>query len=67
VRRKSLSKLAQAEGRIDEVVRDAARELLKPIYNYINELPALEDAVTTKHGVCSQRTTAVGSGVSFAG
>jgi len=35
----------EAEGRIDEVVRDAAKGTLKPIYNYINELPALEDAV----------------------
>src|SRR5215467_839621 len=35
----------EAEGRIDEIVRDAAKGALKPIYNYINELPALEDAV----------------------
>jgi radical SAM superfamily enzyme YgiQ (UPF0313 family) len=35
----------EAEGRVDEVVRDAAKGALKPIYNYINELPALEDAV----------------------
>ena len=35
----------EAEGRIDEVVLDAAKGTLKPIYNYINELPALEDAV----------------------
>ena len=35
----------EAEGRIDEVVRDAAKGTLKPIYNYINDLPALEDAV----------------------
>ena len=35
----------EAEGRIDEVVRDAARGALKPIYNYVNELPALENAV----------------------
>ena len=35
----------EAEGRIDEVVRDAAKGALKPIYNYINDLPALEDAV----------------------
>ena len=35
----------EAEGRIDEVVCDAAKGALKPIYNYINELPALEDAV----------------------
>jgi radical SAM superfamily enzyme YgiQ (UPF0313 family) len=35
----------EAEGRIDDVVRDAAKGVLKPIYNYINDLPALEDAV----------------------
>jgi radical SAM superfamily enzyme YgiQ (UPF0313 family) len=35
----------EAEGRIDEVVGDAAKGALKPIYNYINDLPALEDAV----------------------
>jgi radical SAM superfamily enzyme YgiQ (UPF0313 family) len=35
----------EAEGRIDEVLRDAAKGALKPIYNYINDLPALEDAV----------------------
>ncbi len=35
----------EAEGRIDEVVCDAAKGALKPIYNYINDLPALEDAV----------------------
>ena len=36
----------EAEGRMDEVVRDAAAGALKPIYNYIDDLPALEDAVT---------------------
>ena len=36
----------EAEGRIDEVLRDAAAGALKPIYNYIDDLPALEDAVT---------------------
>src|SRR5262249_25736905 len=35
----------EAEGRMDEVVRDAANGVLKPIYNYINDLPALEDAI----------------------
>jgi radical SAM superfamily enzyme YgiQ (UPF0313 family) len=35
----------EAEGRIDEVVHDAAQGRLRPIYNYINDLPALEDAV----------------------
>ncbi len=36
----------EAEGRMDEVVRDAATGTLKPLYNYIDDLPALEDAVT---------------------
>jgi len=36
----------EAEGRMDEVLHDAAAGTLKPIYNYINDLPALEDAVT---------------------
>ena len=36
----------EAEGRIDEVLRDAAKRSLKPIYNYVSDLPALEDAVT---------------------
>jgi radical SAM superfamily enzyme YgiQ (UPF0313 family) len=36
----------EAEGRMDEVLRDAAKGLLKPMYNYIDDLPALEDAVT---------------------
>jgi radical SAM superfamily enzyme YgiQ (UPF0313 family) len=35
----------EAEGRMDEVLCDAAKGALKPIYNYINELPSLEDAV----------------------
>jgi radical SAM superfamily enzyme YgiQ (UPF0313 family) len=36
----------EAEGRMDEVVRDAASGALKAVYNYIDDLPALEDAVT---------------------
>jgi radical SAM superfamily enzyme YgiQ (UPF0313 family) len=36
----------EAEGRMDEVLRDAAAGSLKPVYNYIDDLPALEDAVT---------------------
>ncbi|MFZ3360126.1 MAG: radical SAM protein, partial [Xanthobacteraceae bacterium] len=36
----------EAEGRMDQVVRDAAAGALQPIYNYVDELPALEDAVT---------------------
>jgi hypothetical protein len=29
----------EAEGRMDEVLRDAAADRLKPIYNYIDDLP----------------------------
>jgi radical SAM superfamily enzyme YgiQ (UPF0313 family) len=36
----------EAEGRMDEVLRDAAADRLKPIYNYIDDLPSLEGAVT---------------------
>jgi len=36
----------EAEGRMDEVLRDAAKGALKPLYNYINDLPALEESVT---------------------
>ena len=35
----------EAEGRLTEVLQDAARGGLTPIYNHLNELPALEDAV----------------------
>jgi len=34
----------EAEGRFDEVLRDAAAGKLKPIYNYLNDLPGLEGA-----------------------
>ena len=34
----------EAEGRFDEVLRDAAAGTLKPIYNYLNDLPGLEGA-----------------------
>ena len=36
----------EAEGRMDQVLRDAVADALKPMYNYIDDLPALEDAVT---------------------
>ena len=34
----------EAEGRFDEVLRDAAAGELKPIYNYLDALPGLEGA-----------------------
>ena len=36
----------EAEGRMEEVLRDAAHSALKPIYNYMDDLPALEGAIT---------------------
>jgi len=33
-------------GRFDEVIRDAAAGALKPIYNYLSDLPALESSPT---------------------
>ena len=35
----------EAEGRIDDFLRDAANRTLKPIYNYIDDLPGLEGSV----------------------
>jgi hypothetical protein len=34
----------EAEGRLDEVLKDAAGGVLKPLYNYINDLPGLDGA-----------------------
>ena len=34
----------EAEGRFDEVLRDAAAGTLKPVYNYLDDLPSLEGA-----------------------
>jgi hypothetical protein len=34
----------EAEGRLDEVLRDAYAGQLKPLYNYMNDLPGLEGA-----------------------
>ena len=36
----------EAEGRLEQVLRDAAVGTLAPIYNYLDDLPALEDAPT---------------------
>ena len=36
----------EAEGRIDTVLRDAAAGTLQSIYNYLDDLPALEEAPT---------------------
>jgi radical SAM superfamily enzyme YgiQ (UPF0313 family) len=34
--------IGEAEGRLDELLQDAARGTLKPIYNYMRDLPNLE-------------------------
>ncbi len=34
----------EAEERLDEVLKDAAAGRLKPLYNYMSDLPAIEDA-----------------------
>jgi hypothetical protein len=34
----------EAEGRLDEVLRDAASGRLKPLYNFMNDLPSIEGA-----------------------
>ncbi|HYO76839.1 MAG TPA: radical SAM protein [Thermoanaerobaculia bacterium] len=34
----------EAEGRLDDVLRDAMAGTLKPLYNYMNDLPAVEGA-----------------------
>jgi hypothetical protein len=34
----------EAEGRLGEVLRDAANQQLKPLYNFMNDLPGLEGA-----------------------
>ena len=54
----------EAEGRMDDVLRDAAAQALKPIYNYINDLPGLEGAITPFLPGLSVRKT-VGNITSF--
>jgi radical SAM superfamily enzyme YgiQ (UPF0313 family) len=34
----------EAEERLDDLLRDAVRATMKPIYNYLNELPSIEGA-----------------------
>ena len=34
----------EAEGRLDDLLRDAVGATMKPIYNYLNELPSIEGA-----------------------
>ncbi len=47
----------EAEGRLDEVLRDAAAGSLKPLYNYMDDLPNLEGApIPLMAAVRAQRT-----------
>jgi hypothetical protein len=36
----------EAEGRLDDVLRDAMNGTLKPLYNFMNDLPSVEDTPT---------------------
>jgi hypothetical protein len=36
--------LGEAEGRLDQVLKDAAAATLKPVYNFLDDLPGLEGA-----------------------
>jgi hypothetical protein len=47
----------EAEGRLDEVLRDAASHTLKPLYNFMNDLPSIEGApIPLLAAECTQRT-----------
>ncbi len=46
----------EAEGRFDEVLRDAAAGELKPIYNYLDDLPGLEGATAPYAAARARRT-----------
>jgi radical SAM superfamily enzyme YgiQ (UPF0313 family) len=48
----------EAEGRLDEVLRDAATGALKPLYNYMDDLPSLEGAPIPLMAVERARRTA---------
>ena len=41
--------VGEAEGRFDEVLRDAAAGSVKPIYNYLHDLPGLEGVTAPLH------------------
>lgn len=60
------------EGRLDRVLQDASRGELQPIYNYMEELPGMENAPTpfapietVKHTVGSQASFDAGRGCPF--
>ena len=60
------------DGRLDEVLRDAYRGELKPIYNHMNDLPSLQDQPTPflpashlKHTAGSQSSIDLGRGCPY--
>src|SRR5712692_8945464 len=54
----------EAEGRLDEVLRDAAAGALKPLYNFMDDLPSIEGAPIPLLAVERAQRTAAG-GTSF--
>jgi radical SAM superfamily enzyme YgiQ (UPF0313 family) len=54
----------EAEGRLDEVLRDAAARALKPLYNFMDDLPSIEGAPIPLLAVERAQRTAAG-GTSF--
>ena len=54
----------EAEGRLDEVLRDAAAHRLKPLYDYMDDLPGIEGAPIPLLAAARVRRTA-GSVTSF--
>jgi radical SAM superfamily enzyme YgiQ (UPF0313 family) len=56
--------LGEAEGRLDIVLRDAYRGELKPIYNYLDDLPPLDD-VPLPHLPAERVTRTMGAITSF--
>ncbi|MEJ2379444.1 MAG: radical SAM protein [Pseudolabrys sp.] len=51
----------EAEGRLDEVLRDAAAGALKPLYNYMSDLPAIKGAPIPLMAVERAQRTAGGT------
>jgi radical SAM superfamily enzyme YgiQ (UPF0313 family) len=54
----------EAEGRLDEVLKDAYAGALKPLYNYMNDLPGLDGAPLPLLGIDVVRRTG-GTATSF--
>jgi len=50
----------EAEGRLDDVLRDAAADKLKPAYNFMNDLPGIEGAAVPLIAAVRAKRTAGG-------